>query len=150
MSELEKYAYIRCPKCGRDNRLIIDSRKTGLYQCGGCQSHLMFYGTEKQHKYKNWIWATLIGLPVAFMGYKSLVDNNSWTDKNIQKFEKACEARIFQTSNLSLLETEQYCECVINKLIQIDYDKVVKSTQYYMNRSQGECRSGRQQYRGYR
>ena len=103
-----------------------------------------------QLKYKNWIWATLIGLPVAFMGYKSLVDNNSWTDKNIQKFEKACEARIFQTSNLSLLETEQYCECVINKLIQIDYDKVVKSTQYYMNRSQGECRSGRQQYRGYR
>lgn len=68
---IEKYAYIRCPECGRDNRLIIDSRKTGLYQCGGCQSHLMFYGEEKQHKCKIGFGAALLGLPIAFIGYKS-------------------------------------------------------------------------------
>lgn len=150
MSELEKYAYIRCRECGRDNRLMIDTQKTGHYQCGSCNSHLMFYGTEKQSKYKNWIWAAIIGIPFVFISYKSIPDNNSWTEKNIQKFEKACEAKIFQTSNLSLVETEQYCECVINKLMQNDYEKVIKSTQYYMNRSQGECRSGMQLYRNYR
>ena len=128
----------------------IDTQKTGHYQCGSCNSHLMFYGTEKQSKYKNWIWAAIIGIPFAFISYKSIPDNNSWTEKNIQKFEKACEAKIFQTSNLSLVETEQYCECVINKLMQNDYEKVIKSTQYYMNRSQGECRSGMQLYRNYR
>lgn len=150
MSESEKYVYIRCRECGCDNRLIIDYRRTGHYQCGSCRSHLMFYGTEKQRKYKNWIWASLIGLPVVFMGYKNVVDNNSWTDKNIQKFEKACEGRIFQMSNLGLIETEQYCGCVIKKLVQIDYDKVIKSIKYYMSQSQGECRSEMQQYRNYR
>lgn len=150
MSDLEKYAYIRCSQCECDNKLIIDTKKTGHYRCGQCQSYLMFYGTEKQSKYKNWIWAALIGLPVAFIGYKSVADNNSWTDKNIQKFEKACEARVFQTSNLSLTETEQYCGCVIKKLVEIDYDKVIKSTQYYMSQTQGECRGRVQQYRNYR
>lgn len=49
MSELEKYAYIRCPECGRNNRLIIDSQKTGRYQCGDCQSrHVLWYRKTTQ------------------------------------------------------------------------------------------------------
>jgi hypothetical protein len=150
MSELEKYAYIQCRECGRDNRLMIDAQKMGHYQCGSCQSHLMFYGTKKQASYKNWVWAALIGFPTIFIGYKVVSDDYSWTQKNIQKFEKACEAKIFQTSNLSLLDTEKYCECVVSKLIQNDYEKVIKSTQYYMKESQGACRNGVQLFGSYR
>lgn len=102
MYELEKYAFIRCKACGRDNRLKISAEKTGHYQCGKCQAYLMFYGTEKRAKYKKWICGALIGIPVIFLGYKAVTDENSWTNDNIQKFEKACEAKIFQTTNLSV------------------------------------------------
>lgn len=150
MSELEKYAFIHCKDCGRSNRLKIDIGKAGHYQCGGCKAHLMFYGTKKQANYKNWVWGVLLGLPVFFIGYKAVVDENSWTTKNIQKFEKACEAKMFQTTNLSVFETEEYCDCVINKIIQYDYEKVIKSTQYYMRASEGGCRSGMRLFGNYR
>jgi hypothetical protein len=150
MSELEKYAFIHCKECGRDNRLRIDTDKAGHYQCGSCKAHLMFYGTQKQANYKNWIWGALIGLPIIFIGYKAVVDDSSWTQKNIQKFEKACEAKMFQTTNLSVSETEKYCDCIINKIVQYDYEKVIKSTQYYMRESQGVCRSGIQLFGNYR
>jgi hypothetical protein len=150
MSELQKYAYIQCRQCGRDNRLIIDIVKAGHYQCGSCNAHLMFYGTEKQASYKNWIWGALIGLPVVLIGYKVILNDHSWTQKNIQKFEKACESKIFQTTNLSVSETEQYCDCVINNIIKYDYEKVIKATQYYMRESQGVCRDGKRSLGIYR
>ena len=88
MTDLEKYAYIQCNQCRTDNRLQIDIQKTGHYQCGQCKSYLMFYGIEKQSKYKNWIWALIIAAPIAFIGYQNYPNENEWTKKRCKILKK--------------------------------------------------------------
>lgn len=126
MSELEKYAYIRCRECGRDNRLMIDTQKTGHYQCGSCNSHLMFYGTEKQSKYKNWIWAAIIGIPFAFIGYQNYPDENNWTNKKIQTYEKVCKSKYAQDTIWPSKRIESHCECIVKRITRYKYE-------YYVN-----------------
>jgi DNA-directed RNA polymerase subunit RPC12/RpoP len=142
MSDLEKYAYLRCSECGKDNRLMINARKTGHYQCGQCKSHLMFYGTEKQVKYKNWIWAVLIGIPVALIGYKNFPDENNWTQRKILTFEKACEEKLVQKSLWSSERIENYCECLTQGLTKHEYELVIKSPTKYFNDVREECGYG--------
>ena len=142
MTDLEKYAYIHCNQCRTDNRLRIDIQKTGHYQCGQCKSYLMFYGIEKQSKYKNWIWALIIAAPIAFIGYQNYPNENEWTKKKVQNFEKACESRSAQATTWSSGEIESYCQCVTEKLTHHKYSSVIKSTNYYWNISKKDCRSG--------
>ena len=118
---------------------IIDTHKTGHYQCGQCKSHLMFYGTEKQAKYKNWIWALLIGTPIAFIGYQNYPDENNWTNKKIQTYEKVCKSQYAQKTAWSSKKIENRCECIIKQITQYKYEYYVKNSKEIKPLLDGYC-----------
>ena len=142
MTDLEKYAYIQCNQCRTDNRLQIDIQKTGHYQCGQCKSYLMFYGTEKQSKYKNWIWALIITAPIAFISYQNYPNENEWTKEKVQNFEKVCNSKIAQNMALTTKEIEIYCSCLVNNLTKNKYELFINEPKKIIHKAKVGCKYG--------
>ncbi len=135
----EKFGFVHCHQCGKENRLNIDPDQSGHYQCGHCSEYLMYYGVQPKTKSKYWVWALCLVIPIGYLGYTNLPDENNWTPKNIQKFEKTCKAQLIQKTNWTIADIEDHCQCLTDNLIKYDFKKVIGSTAYYTQRSKEAC-----------
>lgn len=135
----EKYVFVRCKKCQRDNKVRIDNDKSGHYQCGKCQEYLMFYGTKQNFFSRSWIWAIAISLPLGYLGHSHFPDSNGWTERKASIIQDACIQHYTRKRDITSVEIGPQCECLISELKRYSFDDVQRDGNLYMSKAKRNC-----------
>lgn len=125
----DKFAFIRCPNCKRDNRVSIEENKQGHYQCGNCHSYLMFYGKKDQSFILPIFLSFFLGIS-GYIGYKHYTDEerqpqifleSKWTARQTENFKSACKHQsVLSYRNWSSGKIADYCDCAATILSAYD------------------------------